>query len=165
MGARVVCCATAAVLGLVLGACAHDAPSSAGGSTTIATTSLPAPAPTSLVHTSTGVHPTVAPASFPDSQQEYTSTLVRAWGRGDRGTAGYYTTAAALTKMFEGLDRGGPGWSLIGCDNAGPRPACTFIEREQEKRLVLFYDAYKLGQPGAVLDLEFISDIPAPATT
>ena len=106
MGARVVCCATVAVLGLVVAGCG-DAPSSADGSRTISTTSPPVPAPTSLVSTSTGIRTTLAPASFPDSQQEYTSMLVRAWGRGDRGTASYYATAAALTKLFGGLDRGG----------------------------------------------------------
>ncbi|WP_344139957.1 hypothetical protein [Pedococcus bigeumensis] len=69
-----------------------------------------------------------------------------------------------MKKLFGTMDRGGPGWSLVGCDNAGPQPACTFIDRGQGQRLVIFYDAYKLGQPRAVLDLEFISDNPTLAT-
>jgi hypothetical protein len=102
--------------------------------------------------------------TYPESQQDYTSVLVRAWGVGDQSRARRYATAAAVKKLFGTIDRGGPGWSLVGCDNAGPQPACTFIDRGQGQRLVIFYDAYKLGQPRAVLDLEFISDKPTLAT-
>ncbi|MFC8502475.1 hypothetical protein ACFUC1_08950 [Pedococcus sp. NPDC057267] len=68
-----------------------------------------------------------------------------------------------MDKLFGAAAVGGPGWSLLGCDNAGPLPACTFSDRQTKQRLVLFYDADKLTRPRAVLDLEFISD--APATT
>lgn len=99
-----------------------------------------------------------APASYPESQQEYTSILVRAWGAGDRGRAGRYATPAAVEKLFGVMAGGGPRWSLLACDNAGPMPACTFSDRQAKQRLVLFYDAEKLARPRAVLDLEFLSD-------
>jgi hypothetical protein len=98
------------------------------------------------------------------SQQEYTSGLVRAWGAGDRSRAAHYANAQAVQQLFGWLTRGGPGWSLVGCDNAGPRPACTFIDRESGRRLVLFYDAYELGRPHAVLDLEVLPAVPTPTT-
>jgi hypothetical protein len=44
------------------------------------------------------------------------------------------------------------------------RPACTFIDRESGRRLVLFYDAYELGRPHAVLDLEVLPAVPTPTT-
>ena len=91
--------------------------------------------------------------------------LVRAWGAGDRGRAGWYATPGAMKKLFGAMGRGGPGWLLLGCDNAGPMPACTFGDRQAQRRLVLFYDADKLAQPRAVLDLEFLSDHPTSTTS
>ena len=89
---------------------------------------------------------------------------MRAWGVGDRTGAGRYATQAAVRELFGAIDPGGPGWALVGCDNAGPRPACTFADRGQGQRLVLFYDSAKLGQPRAVLDVDFLSDEPTLAT-
>jgi hypothetical protein len=97
---------------------------------------------------------------FPESQQAYTSLVVRAWGVGDRVKAGRYATDKAVRELFGTITSGGPRWSLIGCDNAGPRPACTFGDPGQGQRLVLFYDADRLGQPDAVVDVEFIADDP-----
>jgi hypothetical protein len=97
---------------------------------------------------------------FPESQQEYTSLLVRAWGVGDLAGAGRYATDPAVRRLFASLNPGGPGWSLTACDNAGPRPARTFADAGQGQRLVLFYDSEKLGQPDAVVDVELIADDP-----
>ena len=77
--------------------------------------------------------------------------------------AGRYATEDAVRRLFATIDRGGPGWSLIGCDNAGPRPACTFADPGQGQRLVLFYDSAKLGHPHAVVDAELIADDPTAA--
>jgi hypothetical protein len=71
---------------------------------------------------------------------------------------------AAVRKLFRTIDVGGPRWSLLGCDNAGPRPACTFSDPGQGQRLVLFYDPDRLGRPRAVVDVEFIADDPSMAT-
>lgn len=154
----------AAGLAVLVAGCSQGAPSGASRtsvSSAASSSSATSPAETSTTTGSAETPTVLAPASFPESQQEYTSVLVRAWGAGDRGRARWYATEAAMNKLFGAKGRGGPGWSLLGCDNAGPLPACTFSDRQTKQRLVLFYDADKLAAPRAVLDLEFISDFPS----
>ena len=171
------------VLGVLLAGCGPDVQTTAGGTTTAttavsstSTTSAPeggtSPTTTGATTTASATTATATTGSvtqtgqvkYPVSQQEYTSQLVRAWGAGDRIRATHFATAPAVQQLFGWLARGGPGWSLVGCDNAGPRPACTFIDRESGRRLVLFYDAYKLGRPHAVLDLEILPTVATPTT-
>ena len=83
---------------------------------------------------------------------------------GDRARAARYATQSAVDKVFGAIDPGGPSWSLVGCDNAGPRPACTFSDPGQGQRLVLFYDSTKLAQPRAIVDAELIPDDPSAPT-
>ena len=167
MRARADRCVVVAVLGVLITGCGPDAPSNAEGSSAATTSSSPASSAsptTSAAPSTTATLTSGESVTYPKSQQDYTSVLVRAWGVGDQTRARRYATAAAVKKLFGTIDRGGPGWTLVGCDNAGPQPACTFIDRGQGQRLVILYDAYKLGQPRAVLDLEFISDNPTLAT-
>ena len=165
MPARASRCAFTVVIALTVAGCAQTAATSTDDPTmtpspaTSAMRSSPTSPSTST--SNAAASPTSADTSgFPDSQQAYTSLAVRAWGVGDRARAGQYATAAAVRQLFREVDEGGPGWSLTGCDNAGPRPACTFSDPGQGQRLVLFYDSARLGQPRAILEAEFIADDP-----
>jgi hypothetical protein len=155
------------LVALALAGCAQDPTTDTSDSTSSSSPSASASAtPSAPLSSSTSVaSPAVTSSSspavvFPESQQAYTSLAVRAWGVGDRAKAGRYATDAAIREWFGAISSGGPGWALIGCDNAGPRPACTFGDPGQGQRLVLFYDADRLGRPRAVVDVEFILDDP-----
>lgn len=110
----------------------------------------PAPGPSTASSS-----PTIAEGGFPSSQQEYTKELVERWAAGDRAGAQRYADSYAVDALFSEVR--GLGWVLAGCDNAGPRPACTYRHTATGERVVLFYDAEALGRPGAVVAVEFLA--------
>ncbi|MBI2708352.1 MAG: hypothetical protein HYX34_01455 [Actinobacteria bacterium] len=105
---------------------------------TTATTAAPVTAPSSAT--------TTEATSLPAAPEEYTSDLVRAWGRGDRAAAEQYATGEVVSTLFGRADPGGPRWDLVGrCDTAMRRIYCTYRDPATGEKVTLGLASAEVG--------------------
>ncbi|HEV7722655.1 MAG TPA: hypothetical protein VGO60_15290 [Iamia sp.] len=89
---------------------------------------------------------------LPAGLDQYTSQLVRAWGRGDREVAADYASPAAVDELFGQFDPGGDDWTLAECDEDAGVSRCTFESPSKALQVVLetTVGGPYTGQPQAI---------------
>ncbi len=97
--------------------------------------------------------------ALPSDFGQYSSQLIRAWGRGDRDEAAPYASPAALDRLFGTFDPGGDDWTLTECTTLdGGVGRCAFTSPSKGQQVVLTTDEggpYP-GQPQAVTGVTYI---------
>lgn len=96
---------------------------------------------------------------LPSDLAQYTSQLIRAWGRGDREAAADYASPEAVDRLFGTFDPGGDDWTFVECrtldDGVG---RCAFDSASKGQQVVLTTDEggpYP-GQPQAVTAVTYV---------